>query len=84
MMLATCASSFIFIIIASVFKMPISGTHTVIGGLYGAGLASIGQFRWQKLVEIMFAWLLSPLVASIFTIIWYWMVAFTSRGNYKC
>jgi phosphate/sulfate permease len=41
-MLAVCLASFSFILVSSIFGMPISGTHTVIGALVGAGLAGWG------------------------------------------
>jgi len=43
-MFAVCCSSFLFIISSSCFGMPISGTHTVIGALLGAGMVGIGFY----------------------------------------
>ncbi len=43
MMLGTSISSFLFIIMSSVFGMPISGTHTVVGALIGSGIAALGS-----------------------------------------
>jgi len=43
MMLGSSISSFIFIMASSVFGMPISGTHTVVGALIGSGLATVGS-----------------------------------------
>ena len=42
MMLGASISSFLFIMCSSIFGMPISGTHAVIGGLVGAGLVGMG------------------------------------------
>jgi phosphate/sulfate permease len=38
-MLGTSVASFIFILAASLFGMPISTTHSDVGALIGAGLA---------------------------------------------
>lgn len=38
MMFTVCLVSFTFIMTASFTGMPISGTHTVVGALIGAGL----------------------------------------------
>ena len=38
LMLSVCLASFLFIMTSSLWKMPISGTHTVVGALLGAGL----------------------------------------------
>jgi PiT family inorganic phosphate transporter len=46
MMLGVCLASFSFILVSSIFGMPISGTHTVIGALIGAGLAAANQINW--------------------------------------
>ena len=42
MMLGASISSFLFIMCSSIFGMPISGTHAVIGGLVGSGLVGMG------------------------------------------
>ena len=42
MMMSTCIASFFFIMISVIFAMPISGTHTIIGGLIGAGIVGVG------------------------------------------
>jgi len=51
-MLGVCLSAFSFILFASVFGMPISGTHTVIGALVGAGLAGFAAdtLNWKKFI----------------------------------
>ncbi len=41
MMLGTSISAFIIILAASLFGIPISATHTVIGVTIGAGLAGV-------------------------------------------
>ena len=41
-MLGASIASFLFIMSSSVFGMPISGTHAVVGGLVGAGLVGCG------------------------------------------
>ena len=40
MMLGTTISGFVFIMASSIFGMPISGTHTVVGALIGSGMAT--------------------------------------------
>jgi phosphate/sulfate permease len=71
MMLGTVISSFLFIICSSVFGMPISGTHTVVGALIGSGLAAMGSdnINWGKLSMIVASWFVAPLVAAVFAII---------------
>lgn len=42
MMLGASIASFCFIMGSSLFGMPISGTHTVVGALIGAGIVGVG------------------------------------------
>jgi phosphate/sulfate permease len=42
MMFSVCLCSFLFIMTSSIFGMPISGTHTVVGALIGAGMVGVG------------------------------------------
>ena len=67
MMLATSISGFLFILCSSVFGMPISGTHTVIGALIGSGLATVGSdsINWGKLGVIISSWFVAPIVSII-------------------
>lgn len=65
-MLGTCLASFSFILVASIFGMPISGTHAVIGALIGAGLAGVGSksINWVNFGTTVLSWFISPILAS--------------------
>ena len=67
MMLGASISSFVFIMSSSLFGMPISGTHTVVGALIGSGLAVTGgqSINWSKLGMIIGSWFVAPLVSII-------------------
>ena len=67
MMLGTSISSFIFIMSSSIFGMPISGTHTVVGALIGSGLAAVGasNINWGKLGVIVASWFVAPLLSIL-------------------
>ena len=67
MMLATSIASFIFIMASSIFGIPISGTHTVVGALIGSGLATAGadSINWGKLGVITASWFVAPIVSII-------------------
>ena len=69
MMLGASIASFIFIMSSSLFGMPISGTHTVIGALIGSGLAALGpsNIDWQQLGIIFLGWIVAPLLAIVLT-----------------
>ena len=65
-MLGASISSFLFIMSSSVFGMPISGTHAVIGGLVGAGIIGSGfaSIGWMQVFKIVISWVLSPLLSA--------------------
>ena len=67
LMLAVSIASFCFIMASSVFGMPISGTHTVISALVGAGLVGCGasNIAWLQVVKIISSWVISPLLSSL-------------------
>ena len=66
LMLAVSISSFTFIMASSLFGMPISGTHTVISALVGAGIVGCGisNIAWMQVVRICSSWVISPLLSS--------------------
>lgn len=65
-MFAVSLTSFLFILASSLFGMPISGTHTVIGSLLGAGIICAGadNLNYNKLMKIVASWFISPLTAG--------------------
>lgn len=66
MMFSVCLASFMFIISSSLYGMPISGTHTVVGALLGTGLAvEKGVLNWERLAGIMLSWVISPCSAAV-------------------
>lgn len=66
LMLAVSLASFFFIMCSSIFGMPISGTHTVISALVGAGIVGCGfsSIAWMQVVKIISSWVISPLLSS--------------------
>jgi PiT family inorganic phosphate transporter len=67
MMLGTSISSIIFIMASSFFGIPISGTHTIVGAIIGAGIAVVGvaSINWLKLAMIVISWFVAPILAII-------------------
>lgn len=67
LMLGVSLASFSFILVSSIFGMPISGTHTVIGALIGAGLAGLAanSLNWTKFGWTVASWFISPILSSL-------------------
>mmetsp|Transcript_3759 Transcript_3759/g.6415 ORF Transcript_3759/g.6415 Transcript_3759/m.6415 type:complete len:209 (+) Transcript_3759:27-653(+) len=67
MMFSVCLCSFVFIMTSSFSGMPISGTHTVVGALLGAGIIATGydSLNWKQLGTILLSWFVSPLISAV-------------------
>ena len=84
MMLGTTLASFIFIMFASLFGMPISGTHTVIGALIGAGIAgvTVNYINWTKTGWTVASWFISPVLSSIIALLLLALIATVCLGGF--
>lgn len=69
MMCAIIGSS-IFLTIATHNGLPVSTTHSIIGGLVGAGVASVGiknvNWGWNGVSQVFAAWFIAPGIAGVF------------------
>ncbi len=75
-MLAAVLGSALWVNIATYFKLPVSTTHSIIGGVLGFGLVSVGVagIQWKVVILVVLTWFISPVFGgiiafSIFTII---------------
>ncbi|KAM0232490.1 hypothetical protein ACHAP5_010688 [Fusarium lateritium] len=69
-MMCTIVSSSLFLTFATRQGLPVSTTHSLIGGLVGAATASIGiqkvTWGWHGVAQIFAAWIIAPLIAGCF------------------
>jgi PiT family inorganic phosphate transporter len=56
-----------WVFIATAKTLPVSTTHSIVGAMIGFGLVVGGPsvIKWQKLVEIVASWILSPILSGI-------------------
>uniref|UniRef100_A0A671TCS2 Phosphate transporter n=2 Tax=Sinocyclocheilus anshuiensis TaxID=1608454 RepID=A0A671TCS2_9TELE len=61
---------------ASFLKLPISGTHCIVGATIGFSLVAKGQqgVKWLELLRIVASWFLSPVLSGIMSAILFYFV----------
>ncbi|KAI7793062.1 sodium-dependent phosphate transporter 1-B [Triplophysa rosa] len=61
---------------ASFLKLPISGTHCIVGATIGFSLVAKGQqgVKWLELLRIVASWFLSPILSGIMSAILFYFV----------
>uniref|UniRef100_A0A8C3ACS1 Phosphate transporter n=1 Tax=Cyclopterus lumpus TaxID=8103 RepID=A0A8C3ACS1_CYCLU len=61
---------------ASFLKLPISGTHCIVGATIGFSLVAKGQqgVKWFELLRIVASWFLSPLLSGIMSAVVFYFV----------
>ena len=85
MMLAVSIASFCFIMAATVGGMPISGTHTVVSSLVGAGIVGCGasEVNWMKVLKIVASWVISPFLTCSMCILFICLACATTLGGFN-
>ncbi|MDA3971692.1 MAG: inorganic phosphate transporter [Desulfobulbaceae bacterium] len=60
-----CAA--IWLNVASIFGMPVSTTHSIVGAVAGFGIvaAGVGSVNWGKMSQIVASWFISPLAGGL-------------------
>lgn len=68
-MMCTIVASSVFLTIATRYGMPISTTHSVIGGLIGTATATVGidkvNWGWRGASQVFVAWAVAPGIAGV-------------------
>ena len=66
-MMAALAASAMWVNLATVLGAPVSTTHSVVGGVMGAGIAAVGfsLVNWPTMGAIAASWVVSPLLGGL-------------------
>lgn len=66
-MMAALLSSALWINLATILGAPVSTTHSVVGGVVGAGIAAAGfsAITWPTIARIAASWVISPVMGGV-------------------
>jgi PiT family inorganic phosphate transporter len=66
-MFAALLAAGIWVHLATVFGLPVSTTHSIVGAVVGFGLLSVGAgaISWGKVITIVLSWVVSPIAGAI-------------------
>lgn len=69
--LAALGGSAIWLLVATFFKLPISGTHSIVGATLGYTLVARGTtgVNWSTLATIVGSWFVSPVLSGIISVL---------------
>ena len=75
-MMAALLSSALWVNLATWIGAPVSTTHSVVGGVMGAGIAAAGfaAVSWGKVGAIAASWVISPLLGGIIAAGFLWLI----------
>ncbi|KAL7981301.1 hypothetical protein Chor_002197 [Crotalus horridus] len=61
---------------ASFLRLPISGTHCIVGATIGFSLVAKGQegVRWSELLKVVLSWFISPLLSGVMSALLFFVV----------
>ena len=67
LMMAALLAGAIWLNIATAFGAPVSTTHSIVGGVLGAGIAAAGWqiANWEQMAAIAASWVISPVIGAL-------------------
>lgn len=76
LMMAALVAAAIWLNIATAFSAPVSTTHSIVGGVLGAGIAAGGWqiANWDTVAAIAASWVISPALGGIIAAIFLYLI----------
>ena len=65
-----------WLIVATYYELPVSSTHTCIGGMLGMAVMSRGfkAVHWPTVINVICSWFYTPLLAGIISFSLFWVI----------
>ncbi len=75
-MFAALISAAVWVNLATWIGAPVSTTHSVVGGVMGAGIAAAGvaAVNWSTMGQIAASWVISPLLGGLIAALFLWFI----------
>jgi len=75
-MMAALISSAVWVNLATWVGAPVSTTHSVVGGVMGAGIAAAGfsAVNWPTMGAIAASWVISPVLGGVIAALFLWFI----------
>lgn len=75
-MLAALLAAAFWVTVATLFKMPVSTTHSIVGAIMGFGLIAGGTsvVNWVVMSKIVASWAISPMTGAIVAFLGFWLM----------
>jgi PiT family inorganic phosphate transporter len=84
-MTAALLAAALWINLATWINAPVSTTHSIVGGIMGAGamVAGVDAVQWSSLVRITVSWIVSPLLGGAIAagLLWFIMARITEQDD---
>jgi PiT family inorganic phosphate transporter len=75
-MFAALIAAALWVNLATWIGAPVSTTHSVVGGVMGAGIAAAGfaAVNWPKMSQIAASWVISPVLGGLIAALFLWFI----------
>ena len=75
-MLSALLAAALWINLATWIGAPVSTTHSIVGGVMGAGIAAAGfaAVNWGTMAKIAASWVISPVLGGVIAAIFLWII----------